>query len=177
MVDAPSVRGREDADTVRSSAVGSQGCAAPTIWTTRVNGTAAYVIPKVDVLVSTVFQSVPGAQIGANFTYNKNDISVEPRERGPGDRAVHGRVGGGGHRLSRHDPNTTTVAIPLLLANEMMGERTTMFDLKLAKNIRFENKRATVGVDIYNFLNSDAINSYNATITRQLRERRVDAGR
>ena len=47
----------------------------------------------------------------------------------------------------------------------MMGERTTIFDLKLAKNLRFKNKRATLGVDIYNFLNSDAINSYNGTIT------------
>jgi hypothetical protein len=38
-------------------------------------------------------------------------------------------------------------------------------DVKLAKNIRFKNKRATVGVDIYNFFNSDAINSYNGTLT------------
>ena len=83
-------------------------------------------IPKVDVLVSTVFQSVPGAQIAANFTYNKNDITWNAGERGPGDGAVHGRVGGAGDGLSRHGhEDTTTVAIPLLLANEMMGERTT----------------------------------------------------
>jgi hypothetical protein len=33
--------------------------------------------------------------------------------------------------------------------------------LKLAKNLRFRTTRH-VGVDIYNFLNSDAISSYNA---------------
>ena len=90
---------------------------------------------------------------------------MERGERGPGDGAVHGRGGDGRHRLSRHGRNTQTISIPLLLANEMMGERTTIFDLKLAKNIRFPNKRATVGVDIYNVFNSDAINSYNGTIS------------
>ena len=47
----------------------------------------------------------------------------------------------------------------------MMGERTTIFDLKLAKNIRFGNKRATIGVDIYNVFNSDAIQDYTDTYT------------
>ena len=47
----------------------------------------------------------------------------------------------------------------------MMGERTTIFDLKVAKNIRFKDKRVMIGVDIYNFLNSDAISSYNGTIS------------
>ncbi len=37
--------------------------------------------------------------------------------------------------------------------------------MKLAKNIRFANKRATIGVDIYNMFNSDAITSYNGTYT------------
>ena len=41
----------------------------------------------------------------------------------------------------------------------------TLFDLKLAKNIRFGSKRATVGVDIYNVFNSDAIQDYNDTWT------------
>jgi hypothetical protein len=37
--------------------------------------------------------------------------------------------------------------------------------VKIAKNLRFYNKRAVIGVDIYNVFNSDAINSYNATLT------------
>jgi len=55
--------------------------------------------------------------------------------------------------------------INLLLPAEMIGERTTLFDLKFAKNIRFANKRATIGVDIYNAFNSDAITGYNTTYT------------
>ena len=62
--------------------------------------------------------------------------------------------------------NTTTAnAVQLLLPNEIRGERTTLWDVKIAKNLRFANKRAVVGVDIYNVFNSDAINTYNATIT------------
>ena len=59
----------------------------------------------------------------------------------------------------------TTVTVPLLLNNEMWGERVTTMDLKLAKNIRFANRRLEVGVDVYNFLNSDAITSYQTTYT------------
>ena len=61
--------------------------------------------------------------------------------------------------------NVTTVSVPLLLNNEVYGERVTTIDLKLLKNFRFSGKRAAVGLDIYNFLNSDAITGYNATYT------------
>ena len=52
--------------------------------------------------------------------------------------------------------------MPLLLANEVYGERVTYWDMKFAKNIRFAGKRAQVGVDLYNIFNSDAITTYNA---------------
>ena len=144
---------------------GSQGCQAPTIWTTRWNGSAAYVIPKADVLVSTVFQSVPGSQISATYVYNKNDITWNAASAGRALEPCTGASAALGTGCLGTTRATATVTIPLLLANEIMGERTTIFDLKLAKNLRFKNKRATVGVDIYNFFNSDAINSYNATIS------------
>ena len=54
MLDGPNVRGREGNEY-------EAGCRAQVPWQTRMNGTVAYNIPKVDVLVSTVFQSLPGA--------------------------------------------------------------------------------------------------------------------
>ena len=48
---------------------------------------------------------------------------------------------------------------------EMYGERVTYADMKFAKNIRFANKRAQVGVDVYNIFNSNAILGYNGTYT------------
>jgi len=57
------------------------------------------------------------------------------------------------------------VVVPLLLNNEFYGERVTLFDVKLAKNIRFAGRRLSIGVDIYNVMNSDAVTGYNATFT------------
>jgi len=106
---------------------------------------------------------VPGAQISASFTYNKADITWNAESASRATEACSTAAAGTGCLGTAR--NLTTVAIPLLLANEVMGERTTILDLKLAKNLRFKNMRATLGVDVYNFLNSDAINSYNGTIT------------
>ena len=55
MVDNPNVRGREGAEY-------QAGCDAHTPWRTNVRGSASYMVPLVDVLVSTVFQSLPGAE-------------------------------------------------------------------------------------------------------------------
>ena len=48
----------------------------------------------------------------------------------------------------------------MLNPGELYGEGYTTFDLKLAKNIRFANKRLNVGVDIYNLFNNDAVRTY-----------------
>ena len=102
-----------------------QGCQAPTIWTTRLNGSAAYVIPKVDVLLSTVFQMVPGACDRANFTYNKNDIMWNAASAGRATEPCTGAAAAAGTGCLGTGRNTQTISIPLLLANEIMGERTT----------------------------------------------------
>src|SRR6185503_7229472 len=147
MVDAPNVRGREGHPYQEQSAIGvTQGCLAPTIWTTRWNGSAAYVIPKADVLVSTVFQSVPGSQISATYVYNKNDIIWNAASAGRALEPCTGISAALGTGCLGTTRGTSTVTIPLLLANEIMGERTTVFDLKLAKNLRFKNTRALIGV-------------------------------
>jgi outer membrane receptor protein involved in Fe transport len=48
----------------------------------------------------------------------------------------------------------------LLNTGQLYGEGYAEFDLKLAKNIRFANKRLNVGVDVYNLFNTDAIRTY-----------------
>ena len=155
-LDDPNVRGREGREY-------EAGCRANVPWTTRINGTASYVIPWVDVLVSTVFSSLPGANIGATLTYNKNEILWNPESASRATQACSTAAQGVGCLGATR--NATTVDVPLLLSNEFIGERTTTFDVKFAKNIRFANKRATIGVDIYNFTNSDAITSYQGTYT------------
>jgi hypothetical protein len=158
MNDAPEVRGREGREHEAQ-------CKANTIWTTRINGSAAYNIPWADVLVSTVFQSVPGASLSATYTYNKNDITWVPESQFRASQPCTGAAAAQGTGcLGTARNQATATNVQLLLPNEILGERTTIFDLKFAKNIRYRNTRATVGVDIYNLFNSDAINSYTSTI-------------
>jgi hypothetical protein len=156
-LDAPNVRGRTGAEYLA-------GCKTQTPYLTTIKGSASYNIPKVDILVSTVFQSLPGSEITATMTYTKDAITWNgdsiARATKPCATATNGVgcLGGSGN-------NTTTVGIPLLLNNELFGQRVNEFDLKFAKNIRFAGKRLQIGIDVYNFFNSDAITGYNATYT------------
>jgi hypothetical protein len=133
-------------------------------WDTNVRGTAAYTIladrPWADVLVSTVFQWRPGVPRSANHSFTKDQVTWEPGSAfrktqpcPPGPTA--GQVG---CFSSTFTPTLFTV--DMLNTGELYGEGYTQFDLKLAKNVRFANKRLNVGVDIYNLFNTDAIRSY-----------------
>jgi hypothetical protein len=121
------------------------------------------VVAIVDVLVSLVFQSLHGAEISANLTVSKDQVTWNNPARATAPCAL--ATNGVGCFLSSPNFSATTYPIPLLTANEMFGERVTTADIKIAKNFRFKGKRLNAGVDIYNFLNSDAITSYNATYT------------
>jgi hypothetical protein len=48
---------------------------------------------------------------------------------------------------------------------DLYGEGLRLWDLNLAKNIRFAGKRVNFGVQIYNVFNSDGATSYNETYT------------
>jgi hypothetical protein len=156
MVDAPDVRGREGAEY-------RAGCDTRTPWQTTLKGSASYLVPKVDVLVSTVFQSLPGVEQTASMTYSKDQIIWNAESAGRATEPCSVAANGVGCLGATR--NTTTQAVQLLLNNEYYGERVTLFDIKLAKIIRFNNRRLNVGLDIYNFLNSDAVTTYNATFT------------
>jgi hypothetical protein len=156
-LDAPNVRGREGAEYLA-------GCRTVTPWQTTVKGSASYTIPKVDVLVATVFQSQPGTELTAMLTYDKSELqwNAASASRATAPCAVAAQ----GVGCLRGGFTPTTVNVQLYLNNEAYGERINLFDVKLAKNIRFHGKRLLVGADIYNFFNSDGITSYNTTYTR-----------
>jgi hypothetical protein len=153
-LDTPNVKGREGLPY-------QDGCDSRNPWNTRVNGTVAYVIPWVDVLVSTVFQGFRGPQRSAILqNIDKSEVIWEPSSAfRVGDQCT-GAAEGSGTGCFGASRNADTTTINLLNANELFGERVMLFDLKLAKNIRFANRRATIGVDVFNLFNSDAINSY-----------------
>jgi hypothetical protein len=140
-------------------------CNPHTRWDTNVRGTAAYTIPKIDVLVSTVFRWLPGVERSANHAFSKDEITWEPgsasRKTQPCPAgATAGQVG---CFIGTAGSTTNTALIQtvnLLNSGELYGEGYTIFDVKLGKNLRFANKRLNIGVDVFNIFNNDAVRGF-----------------
>ena len=109
---------------------------------TQVKFLGSYTVPRIDVLVSGTFQSLPGPAIQAN--YNAPNTQV---------RQALGRdlSAGANQNLSFN------IAEP----GRLYGERINQLDLRVAKILRFGRNRANVGVDIYNALNGSSPTSLN----------------
>ena len=138
------------------------GCDAVNPWNTRINGTVAYVIPWIDVLTSGVFQGFRGVSRSANVQdVHKSQVAWEPGSVSRLTRPCTGTAAVEGTGCFGVDGTTATQDINVLMPNELFGERILLFDLKLAKNIRLGNRRVTIGVDVFNVFNSDAITAYN----------------
>ena len=110
---------------------------------TQVRGLATYTIPKVDLQVSGVFQSKPGALLSANYAVPSALIAQQL------GRPVAG--------------NPANVTINLLEPGSMYGDRLNQLDFRVGKILRFGSTRTVVGVDLYNALNASAILTYNQT--------------
>ncbi len=146
----------------------SPACSPQRPWQTNVRGSATYTIPWADVLASVVFQSRPGIERSANLQYTYRDVTWAPGSEWRATNTVGCPATGAGAApvgCLYGVTNNNNVAINLLDASDLWGERLTLVDLKLGKNFRFNNKRLNVGVDIFNLFNSDAIDGYNSTYT------------
>jgi hypothetical protein len=153
MLDGPNVR-QHDGTT--------PSCNPYTRWETNVRGTATYTIPKVDVLVSTVFARRVGPERSANHSFTKDQVTWAPSSSARATQpcpagATAGQVGcftpGGG-------VTATSYTVNMLNPGELYGPGYTIFDLKLGKNLRFGGRRLNVGVDIYNLFNADQVLTY-----------------
>jgi hypothetical protein len=110
---------------------------------TQFRALATYTIPRVDVQVSGVMQSKPGALLAANYAVPASVIAQEL-----------GRPPAG---------SVTNVTINLLEPGSRYGDRINQLDFRVAKLFRFGGKRTMIGLDLYNALNSNAILTYNNT--------------
>ena len=129
-------------------------CHTESPWQTSFRALASYTIPRIDVLVSTVFQDKPNigtdqlGSLAANYTLTTT---------GPGndvDRAA-AQIGrpltGGGFQVN------------LVAPGELYGDRIRQLDLSTKKIFRFGGQRVTAGVDIYNLLNNNVTLLFNGT--------------
>jgi len=115
-------------------------CHLQTSFLTQVKLLGSYPIPKIDVQVAATFQSLPGPQIGANFT--APNALVQPSLGRP--------LSGGA--------NTT---VNLVAPGTLYGARANEMDLRFTKPIKFGPYRAAVNLDLYNLFNSSAVLTVN----------------
>ena len=109
---------------------------------TQLRGLTSYVIPKVDAQVSAVYQSRPGPTLAANYSAANSEVS-----------------GSLGRSLSGNASNITVNLIP---PGTVYGNRINVLDVRVAKLLKFGRSRSTLGVDIYNALNSSAVLTYSS---------------
>jgi hypothetical protein len=119
----------------------SQWCHQEEPFLTQVKAFGSYVVPRVDVQIAGSFQSIPGPMVHANFI--ATNAAVAPSL---------GRPLSGG---------VANVTVNVVAPGAMYGERLNQLDLRFSKIVRMGNRRATIGLDVYNALNGDTVLTQN----------------
>jgi hypothetical protein len=111
---------------------------------TSLRGSASYTVPKVDVLVSGTVRSLPALQRVATWQVPNTVI-----------RDITGRLPPGGAA-------TGNTSIEILDNDHRLyaDNRRTQIDMRFAKILRFGPRRANVGVDLGNLLNTNYTTTY-----------------
>jgi hypothetical protein len=123
-------------------------------WQTNVKGLVSYTVPKVDVLLSSTFHSVPYP--GNNFP------SVTSQSLGGLTLILPQFQTNLGRPLSSGIP---IEFVNIVKPGEMYGDRLTAVDLRLGKNLRFGRTRTLVALDIFNLFNSNTPDVYQQSYT------------
>jgi hypothetical protein len=110
---------------------------------TQLRAVGLYTIPKVDVQVSVVAFSKPGALLAANYTVTNAEAAKSL-----------------GRNLSG---NATQVTVNLVEPGSMYGDRLNQLDFRVAKLLKLGHGRAMIGVDMFNALNASSILTNNNT--------------
>ena len=109
---------------------------------TQLKGLASYMIPKIDVQVSSAFQSlIPGTPLSANYNF-PNAVVVPSLGRSLSGNAQFANVN-------------------LVEPGSVYGDRINQIDIRAGKVLKFGRMQTQFSVDLYNALNSSAIQSYN----------------
>jgi hypothetical protein len=130
---------------------GGLGPYNPSQWNCDVQGTfltqlkllGSVTVPRVDVQVSASLQNLPGPEIASDYTASTAQVAPSL-----------GRDLAGGAR---------NVTVNLIAPRSMYGDRINQLDLRVGKILELGRTRATVGFDLYNVFNSDAVLSLNPT--------------
>jgi hypothetical protein len=120
-------------------------CDTSSGWVTRATALGSYTVPKVEVQVSGTLRSDPGGQLAANWTApNSATVGLNRAFAGLGSQ---------------------TITVNLIEPGTLYGERVNQIDMRFAKILKFGRSRTTVGFDVYNLVNSNAVLTYNQTFS------------
>src|SRR5262249_55482919 len=113
---------------------------------TTVRGLASYTVPKVDVLVSATIRSQPALERSATWQVPNTVIQALAGRLPPGALAT----------------GVTSIDI-LDNDHRLYADRRTQIDMRFAKIFRFGTRRADIGVDLSNLLNTNYATTYENT--------------
>jgi hypothetical protein len=129
-------------------------CNVSSPFQTSFRSLASYIIPRVDVIISGVYQDKPAANNGtdqltgsfaANYTLSAADIAAA------------------GAQIGRPLTQTGPITVNLIAPGQVYGDRVRQLDLSFKKVLHFGSQRLTAGVDIYNLMNNSVTLAYNYT--------------
>src|SRR5688572_26465004 len=127
-------------------------CETESPWQTSVRAMVAYTIPRVDVLVSTVFNNKPNVgtdQIGSLLANYSVPAATQAELAAQIGRPL--------------TPVLPTFTVNLLSPGELYGDRVNQIDFSAKKILRFGGQRLTVGADFYNLTNNNVTLAFNPT--------------
>ncbi|MBM3819268.1 MAG: TonB-dependent receptor [Acidimicrobiia bacterium] len=132
-------------------------CHVESPWQTAFRGLVTYTIPRLDVIVSSVYQDKANVgtdqlvSLPANYTLTPADLASAAAQVGR--------------------PLTTTGAftVNLLEFGELYGPRIRQWDFAAKKIVRFGSQRLTLGVDLYNLMNNNVTLGFNPTFAPNVR--------
>jgi hypothetical protein len=130
-------------------------CAVNEDWLTSLRGVASYTIPRVDILVSTSFRSLPNtAPATTSVASNGNALSANYNVTSAILQQQTGRP------LA---PGQSFQTVNLLLPGHQFPDRLTSLDVRAGKILKFGRTRTNIAIDFYNLLNSNTGTAFNQT--------------
>ncbi len=130
-----------NATSVVNQWIPAQYCRQQSAYLTNVKFSGSYTVPRLDVLVSGTFRSIPGPEIYANYVATNAVIAPSL-----------GRPLAGG---------AANLPVTILEPGRLYGERLNQVDMRVGKILRFGRTKTSVNLDLYNLFNVNTVLTVN----------------
>ncbi len=139
------------AGTLPASQRPLQYCDRVTPWLTQMKIFGTYIIPKVEVQVSSTYRNVTGTDMNTALSATNAFL---------GTNSTLGRPLAGGVANANYS---------ILVPNDQYTDRRNELDIRIGKVVRFGRSRAVISWDFFNALNNSAVITYNQAYASFLR--------